>query len=269
MGTFEEPALARYHPDGALDSSFGTGGIVVTPLPGVERANSVTLQGDGKIVIVGYTDPNGGDFLVARYDGDPPLLAAGPQTLAPSSGRLTEEALRPIGVAARARWQAAGIDVTALDGIGLRITDLGGALLGMTDGRTVWLDDNAAGWGWFVDPTPDDDSEFLLPGDQGEQGRMDLLTTVLHELGHALGLPDLDPVTDADDLLAATLPPGTRRLPEPGVGGDQPTWEPARTTTRTTRHRLASTRVARIPIDTNGFALAIAIDQDRVRKHRR
>ena len=29
-------------------------------------------------------------------------------------------------------------------------------------------DDNAAGWGWFVDPTPRDDSEFTTPGDLGE-----------------------------------------------------------------------------------------------------
>jgi serine/threonine protein kinase len=35
---------------------------------------------------------------------------------------------------------------------------------------------HAAGWGWFVDPTPGHDSEFSTPGHQGEQARMDPLT---------------------------------------------------------------------------------------------
>ena len=52
---------------------------------------------------------------------------------------------------------------------------------------TLWLDDNAAGWGWFVDSTPGDDSEFTTPGNQGEQDRMDLLTALDHQLGHLLG----------------------------------------------------------------------------------
>ena len=58
----------------------------------------------------------------------------------------------------------------------VRIADLGGLTLGRADGGIIWLDDNAAGWGWFVDGTPWEDSEFTTPGDQGEQGRMDLLT---------------------------------------------------------------------------------------------
>jgi hypothetical protein len=40
---------------------------------------------------------------------------------------------------------------------------------------------------------------------------MDLLTVLLHEFGHALGLPDVDGESPA--LMASTLPPGTRRLP--------------------------------------------------------
>jgi hypothetical protein len=27
-----------------------------------------------------------------------------------------------------------------------------------------WLNDNAAGWGWFVDPTPGDDRELTTRG---------------------------------------------------------------------------------------------------------
>ena len=40
---------------------------------------------------------------------------------------------------------------------------------------------------------------------------MDLLTAVMHELGHVLGHNDLDPSSHHDDLMSATLAPGTRR----------------------------------------------------------
>ena len=77
---------------------------------------------------------------------------------------------------------------------------------------------------WFVDPTPLDNSEFPVATDQGLQadngspaaGRMDLLTVLLHEMGHTLGLGDLDPSTYPSNLMAGTLPPGTRRLPYAG-----------------------------------------------------
>jgi hypothetical protein len=43
---------------------------------------------------------------------------------------------------------------------------------------------------------------------------MDLLTVIMHEIGHVLGLPDEDAVTHAHDLMAATLDAGVRRLVE-------------------------------------------------------
>ena len=41
-------------------------------------------------------------------------------------------------------------------------------------------------------------------------GRMDLLTVVMHELGHVLGFNDLDP--NAQNLMSGTLDAGERRL---------------------------------------------------------
>jgi hypothetical protein len=81
-------------------------------------------------------------------------------------------------------------------------------LIGPGAKRPNWLDDPAAGWGWFIDPTPRDDSEFTTPGDLGEQNRMDLLTVLLHEIGHLLGQEH-----QADGLMAETLTAGTRLLP--------------------------------------------------------
>ena len=45
-------------------------------------------------------------------------------------------------------------------------------------------------------------------------GKMDLLTVIIHEMGHVLGLPDQ--VDHPDYLMANTLRPGIRRLPSPG-----------------------------------------------------
>jgi hypothetical protein len=41
---------------------------------------------------------------------------------------------------------------------------------------------------------------------------MDLLTTVLHEMGHLLGSVDHDPNANPSDVMDAVLGPGVRRL---------------------------------------------------------
>ncbi len=64
-------ALARYNTDGSLDTSFGSGGKVVTPIGNGGIINALVIQSDGKIVAAGYSS-NGTnvDFALARYDGD-------------------------------------------------------------------------------------------------------------------------------------------------------------------------------------------------------
>jgi hypothetical protein len=84
-------------------------------------------------------------------------------------------------------WQAAGVDTTTLLGIDIRIGNLGDTALGLAGGNTIWPHDNAAGCGWFVGPTPRDESEFSTPDNQGEQHRMDLLTVLELKVGHLLG----------------------------------------------------------------------------------
>jgi uncharacterized delta-60 repeat protein len=72
-----EVAVACYLPDGQLDETFGTDGVVSGIVTGL--ANDVTIQPDGRIVIAGRTPPNpprGDDFddlFVARFlaDGQP------------------------------------------------------------------------------------------------------------------------------------------------------------------------------------------------------
>lgn len=79
------------------------------------------------------------------------------------------------------------------------------------------IDDDAAGLGWFVDPTPLLDEEFgsggsARPGTAAAAG-VDLLTVLAHELGHVLGRPDLDVWSHPDDVMAEELGRGVRRTP--------------------------------------------------------
>ncbi len=65
-------AVARYHPNGSLDNTFGEAGKVVTDFAGFEdEANSVALQPDGKIVAAGRVFVVGTvDFGLTRYKSD-------------------------------------------------------------------------------------------------------------------------------------------------------------------------------------------------------
>ncbi|EXI89917.1 MAG: putative chitinase [Candidatus Accumulibacter regalis] len=106
---------------------------------------------------------------------------------------------------------------------GFSFEPLAGATLALLtgDGKNIriTLNESAAGYGWFVDLTPSDNAEFLptsnpfeliaRPGSDAE-GRMDLLTVLRHEYGHAAGLEHSG---DSHDLMASTLLPGVRRLP--------------------------------------------------------
>jgi hypothetical protein len=155
---------------------------------------------------VSPTDPK--SIFFRRISADASLEAASLPTSVTVFSPLTSQQLQPLVSEALARWAAAGADVSALKDVTFQIADLPGAELGLASGHTITIDANAAGWGWFVDPTPHDDSEFTTPGNQSEQYRMDLLTVLEHELGHVLGYSDAD-----SGLMDATLAPGIRETP--------------------------------------------------------
>jgi hypothetical protein len=153
-----------------------------------------------------------------------PLRAAGPALPGPGAALLTQQELEGVVRGALARLRGAGADPALLGRLSSARyvpAPLGGASLGLTDvaSQVVRLDGAAAGYGWFVDPTPLRDEEFAvgrpgsplaaLPGPAA--GKMDLLTAVLHEMSHLAGRPDLDAPGHADDLMADALSPGTRR----------------------------------------------------------
>jgi uncharacterized delta-60 repeat protein len=64
-----EFALARYETNASLDSTFGSGGKVVTTIGSNAEVHALLLQPDGKLVAAGVTFVSGaGNFALARYN---------------------------------------------------------------------------------------------------------------------------------------------------------------------------------------------------------
>jgi uncharacterized delta-60 repeat protein len=61
--------VARYDAAGALDATFGRAGTVVTDIGGTDGVADLTVQPDGKIVVVGVNFDNAGSVLL-RYRPD-------------------------------------------------------------------------------------------------------------------------------------------------------------------------------------------------------
>ncbi|HEX8126840.1 MAG TPA: Ig-like domain-containing protein [Allosphingosinicella sp.] len=152
----------------------------------------------------------------------PEAVPAGPVVV--DDGVLSRAELDFITDAAIQRWAAAGAtaeQIAAMREVRVSVSDMGGLLLGESGAGTIVVDSDAAGWRWFVDSTPGDDSEYRGSGSKlsaadpnGLAGtRIDLLTVLTHELGHQIGLSDLSALGSRDELMYGTIAAGERRLP--------------------------------------------------------
>jgi uncharacterized delta-60 repeat protein len=92
--------LNRFNQNGSLDSGFGTGGEVTTPVGTSGEAFAVALQPDGKIVVAGRADaPTTPVFALARYNADGSLdssFGSGGTVLA-NPGEASDLAVQPDG----------------------------------------------------------------------------------------------------------------------------------------------------------------------------
>ncbi len=144
-----------------------------------------------------------------------PLLASAignglvPALTAAELGGIAADAIDRLAAAV-----ASAAQLALLNSVSFQIVDFAGAQLGAGGAGVVQIDINGAGWGYFVDDSPYDDSEFALLAsgglradeDSDAYGRIDLLSVVLHELGHILGHDH----GDEDDLMGETLETGVR-----------------------------------------------------------
>jgi PKD repeat protein len=116
-----------------------------------------------------------------------------------SAGNLGSDMLLPVVQQAIGYWDSLGTYAATDDlaaRLNVRVADLSDDRLGSTFGNTIWIDTDAAGYGWTCG----------APLDNGRQaGRVDLLSVVTHEIGHVLGADH--------DTLGATLRLDERHLP--------------------------------------------------------
>jgi len=189
----------------------------------VTSNNPLSINGAGDVISAAVLGSG-------TFTGLPSLLAAPGGVEAAGGGSpgdaITDNALAALADAAIARWAATGLSadqLAALDSVSIAVADLEGDQLGTFDNGQIILDVDAAGHGWFIDPTPADDLEFpnaangtdlLTDPSLAPAGDMDLLTVLMHEMGHALGL-DHDPA-NPHDLMSDTLVTGERRVPDAG-----------------------------------------------------
>jgi hypothetical protein len=155
----------------------------------------------------------------------PPQMAAGGEGPG-GAALLTPAELAPVVTEAITEWAAAGLparDIAKLRQTTVRITDLPAGYLGAASigGSTIELSADAAGYGWYTGSSPSINTALARPakarlrsaGSAIPYGREDLLTVVMHEFGHALGLEDVEATEFPTDLMAKTLATVVRRLP--------------------------------------------------------
>lgn len=150
-----------------------------------------------------------------------PMALLGPAVAGAHTASLRPTQIRPLVAEAIRRWATVlgEAAVQRLRGVQVQVMDLPGTTLGLASGSVIFIDKNAAGHGWFVDPTPKSDSEFARGRTKRPAaGRADLLTVLTHEFGHVLGWQD-DAAANpfAGNIMGGLLPLGVRRIQFAGL----------------------------------------------------
>jgi Bacterial Ig domain/Right handed beta helix region/Immunoglobulin I-set domain len=155
------------------------------------------------------------------------IIPAAPVEQASKARVLNQGDLDSIVADAIARWEATGLNdhqLETLRSLRFEVADLPSIYLGEAEANRIRVSSNAGGNGWFI-ASARDDAQFgketsatrrYSEATGAPAGRVDLLTTIMHEMGHAIGLPDSYAEKDRDSLMYGFLTKGERRLPRNG-----------------------------------------------------
>jgi hypothetical protein len=203
------------------------GGAAVTtpnnpqPLQVTQLGSPDTPVGDKPLdnqVVVTDPAPAGSPTPVTPTD-----VATPPATPIVNDGILTQAEVNFLVDAAIARWAAAGAtadQIAAMKAVSVTISDITGLQVGDATPGHIQVDSDAGGYGWFLDSAPADDAEFHGTGTDlaanaggAADHHIDLLTVLMHELGHQIGLEDDYLTADSADIMYGYINPSERRLP--------------------------------------------------------
>jgi hypothetical protein len=177
--------VARPGPNGTMVLSLDTNG------DGVFDAGDQVLTIPASAV---------GSIQFGNWSILPALTAADGPANAPAAALQLDATFQADVSLAINLWAQAGLNdagLAQLRGLTYSVASLDGASTGLDIGNLIVLDATAAGHGWSEGPTP-------------QPGQIDLVTTLAHEMGHALGLGHSP---DPNDVMFETLPTGVRRTP--------------------------------------------------------
>jgi hypothetical protein len=172
-----------------------------------------------------------GTFAVGGSSCGTPLLLApgGVEAILTihNDALLSKTTLDSTVATALQKWEAAGLtaeQIATLRSLSFEVADLPGQHLGELNGNHIRVSRNAGGNGWFISAHKDDKqftksisaTRSYTEPTGAPAGRVDLLTAIMHEMGHALGLPDTYEAKDRDKVMYGFLTNGERRVPATG-----------------------------------------------------
>lgn len=137
LSTLSDFVVARYDVDGILDTSFGTGGIVTTPIGTThDIGTSLVIQNNGRIILGGYSH-NGSnyDFALIRYKASSSIPFSTSFTLGDSWNVISVPGIHPNSMLSDTlyRFRDLATSVFSFSGGGYNPTTI------LTNGIGYWL----------------------------------------------------------------------------------------------------------------------------------
>lgn len=219
-------------------ASAGTAAVVLAannPASTTEVLGTVTVVGNNAcqvaplslqpVVEIASQSKSTSDGDSSERRGDTLVAVMGQRPDAGDVAKVSDAELYWMVQAAIDRWRQAGVsveDLARLQEVTFEIADLADGQLATASGSRIRIDETAAGYGWFFDQSPQEDSEFDVPVPGRElqttelspvHGKIDLLTVVMRELG-TIYLQNKNRIPkNLRPLMEGTLSPAVRRMP--------------------------------------------------------